>query len=74
MALCCFVFCRIDPPKEGFSVEQPIKRDRDRFLRTVRKSQPSGESSSTPPFDEGIEGILELARPSIHGCRPSMSD
>ena len=61
-------------PREGFSMEQPIKRGRGRPRRIVRESQPSGESSSTPPFDEETEEILEPARPSTHGHRPSMSD
>ena len=62
----------MEPPKEGFSMEQPAKRDRGRPQRTVRESQPSEESSSIPSFDEGMKGISEPARPSAHGHRPSM--
>ena len=64
----------MDPPREGFSVEQPIKRSIGWPRRTVRESQPSRESFSIPPFYERMEGILELARPSAHGRRPSRSE
>ena len=56
------LFCSMDPPKEGFSMEQPTKRGSGRPRRIVSESRPSGESTST------------LARPSTHGHRPSMSD
>ena len=64
----------MDSPRERFGVEQSIKRGRDRPRRTVRESQPSGKFSSTPPFDERMEGILKPARPSTHVRRPSISD
>ena len=64
----------MDPPREGFSIKQPSKRDRDRPRLSVRESQPSGESSSTLTFDEETKGIPEPTRPSTHGRRSSMFD
>ena len=62
----------MDPPKEGFSMEQSTKRGRGRLRRAVIESQPSGGSSSIPLLDEGMKGISEPARPSTHGRRPSI--
>ena len=64
----------MEPLREGFSMKQPTKKDRDRPRRAVRESQLSGKTSSTSPFNEGMEGIPEPARPSTHGRRPSISD
>ena len=55
-------------------MEQPNKRSRDRPRRSIIGSQSSGGSSNTLPFDEGTEGIPELAKPSTHGRRSSVFD
>ena len=55
-------------------MEQPTKRGRGRPRRAVIEEQPSGDSSNTPSFDEGMEEVPESARPSTHGHRSSISN
>ena len=54
----------MDPIRTRLSDEQPTRRDRGRPQKTVRKDQPSGESSTNPPFDDEMEEIQEPDRPS----------
>ena len=47
----CCLFCNMDPPRKGFSIEHPIRRGSDRPPTTVKEDQPNRESSHNPSIE-----------------------
>ena len=61
----------MDLPRKGFSIEQPIRRGRDRLPTIVRKDQPSRESSRNPSIKKIERG--SSSRRQEKGKRSALS-